>query len=392
MKEEDLKALEESPDSNVTSIEENKEEVKENTDTSQDNKEENAEGEKSTEGEGSAEEEFSPEEKARRAKVHERQGIIIGGIFAVLLFLCLIGFVYYQLNKNRILGIDLRRIAPKQEEVPQVDEVDPVEKKNLAAPAEDTAQFRVDVEEGVVQTKAYIPNRQDSDRWFYCESCKKLAKAKFIYVDPDGDIIAVLSDGFLYSMEGSGYDAYTLFEVLSTKKFEKILGYNMYYAENHVYYFKDRDEFGNDIYSILRESVLLNTLSRNCNIDNVYSFRSNSNDYSFTLKEDERYYGVYGDKVHLIENDGSKGELLFALGNDEDFVYINGNVIKTTKMFYSIQSTETANGFDYKFYPDSINAYYSQIKFYNRNIIVTNDNKVYYYGTPTDYERYEEIE
>ncbi len=390
MKEEDLKALEESSEETVATNEneETKEEVKNDTETSQENKEEGT-----TEGEEVKEEpdeKYSPEEKERRAKVHERQGIIIGGIFAVLLLLCFGFFIYYQINKNRILGIDLRRIVRKKEETPEVDEVDPVTKKDLAAPVDDTAIFVTDVEDRAVQTKAYIPNKTDSDRWFLCTSCSKLAKAKFIYLDPYGNVIAVLDDGYLYKMENSGYDAFTLFEVLSTRKFDKVLGDQLYFGENGVFYNKEELEDGTSKYSVVRESPLLRVLSNNCSIRYVYSFRSHTDDYSFTLREQERYYGVYKDKIYLIENDGSIGELLFALGNDEDFVYINGNVIKTTKMFYSIQSISTEEGFDYKFYPDTINAYYSQIKFYNRNIVVTNDNKVYYYGTPTDFERYED--
>ena len=44
---------------------------------------------------------MSPEEKERRAKVAERQGVIIGGVFLILLVLSLIGFVFFQINKSR---------------------------------------------------------------------------------------------------------------------------------------------------------------------------------------------------------------------------------------------------------------------------------------------------
>ena len=330
---------------------------------------------------------MSPEEKERRAKVAERQGVIIGGVFLILLVLSLIGFVFFQMNKNRILGLSTP-LRYAEEETPEVKNVDPVKEKELAEPEKDTGKVDEDVENGEFTSKAYIANKSETDRWMLCDSCSRLAKAKDIYINKNNDITFVGSDGYIYMMDSTGYDAYTVYEIenlYGNRKFDRIINGSIYLAENgSAYEVSEPNEQGKVTFEISR-SKLLNQLSGNFRLKNIYSFRANANDYDFTLSDNDRYYGVYDDKVYLINNEGKKDELLFVLGKDEDFVYISGNVIKTTKMFYSIQCTETSDGYDYKFYPDSINKYYNQIKFYNTNIVITNNNKVYFYGSPINY-------
>ena len=328
--------------------------------------------------------EEAPNEEGQETKVvdetkRQKQGERIGFVLLGLLIIGVIAMIIFSLNKDKFLGITHERpqVVQNQEE-PEVEEDIVVDKKKLTEPDEDSGVLKDDIRDGTFYVEAYIAKREEGAKWFKCDSCKPLLKAIDIYVNMNNDVYYIGEDGYLYVIYSNGRNLYEPVLLDSSMKFSKIFNTNLLRGEDGIYYsYVDTDE-GEVLKST--NSTIPSKLSSHNSLKAVNPFRPNINDKTFTLGLDERYYTYFEDKVYLIDNDGEKSDLLFTLGNDEELIFINGNVIKTTKMIYSIQSKETSQGFDYKFYPDNITKYYGQVKYYNNNIVIDSRNNVYYYG------------
>jgi len=332
----------------------------------------------------------NPEEETKpvvdEAK-RQKQGERIGFVFLFLLIIGIIGAIVFAINKDKIFG--LHQNLPQrgvQQETPEIEEVEPIEKKDLAEPPEDSGVIKDDVNNGTFAPNAYIGYEEDGAKWFKCKECKVLGTAKDIYINANNKILYIGEDGYLYNLVQID-NTYTPKLITEKKKLSKIFNENLFKGEDGIYYSYKIEEGETIFYKT--DSKIPNTLSATIPLKKVYNFRPNINDYNFNLGIDERYYVYENDKVYLIDNEGKRSDLLFTLGNDENLVYVTGNVIKTTKMFYSIQSKEINGSYDYQFYPDNITKYYGQIKYYNTNLVIDSRNNVYLYGVKGEEEQYE---
>ena len=340
-------------------------------------------------------EETKEDKRYPKSEQARKQGEKLGMVLLILVIIGIGSAIYYALTHTRALGIKPKgpTIIQSNKEETKEEIEEPKEEKQLAEPEADTADLKEDVKAENVDVNKYIANEEYGSKWFKCSDCKQLIKAKDIYITQDNTIYFIDEKSNLYTLNTTRAEVHTPELMDGNNRYNKILNSNLFRGEDGVYYSYEEPVINEDeplkkpvkydyknLIKTRTSSKIPTLLSSNVQLNGIHSFRPNQYDTEFNIGLGERYYVVEGEDIYLIDKDGKKTDKIFSLGNDENFVSITGNVIKTTKMFYSIRSESNAGNFDYKFYPDNINKYYNQIKYYNDIIIIDKKNNVYIYG------------